>query len=184
MMAYVLDGQRDRYGLAAVTARVARFIRPGNGRTHMAEVFRQMAALEPAGETDFRPAIDHLAGRVRRKSVFVVFSDCYQDPEHLTKAIGALTLQGHDTILYQVYHPAELELPFPGFTLFRDLETGQLDTADAVEIRQAYQAVFAAHRATLKSGSRRFGTEFHSLPVSQDWDLVLAGLLRRRRAQR
>jgi len=182
MLAYLLNLQKDRFALAALAGSLVRFVRPATGRKHLAEVFRQMVELSPEGETDFPTCVRELARQIRRKEVFVCFSDCYQDPASLTKAIGTLRLMGHDVVLYQVFDPAEMDLPFAGFTLFRDLETGQVDAADPIEIRSAYQDVFLTHVEQLRHGTSASGIEFHSLPVSSDWDVVLARLLRERAA--
>jgi len=180
MLAYLLNRQRDRFGLATLAGSVLQYVRPSVGRKHLAVVFRHLVSLQPGGETDFDPCIRQLAGRITRKSVFVFFSDCYQDPDALTRAIGTLKLAGHDVLVYQLYDRTERDLPFPGFTLFRDLETGQVDAADAMEIRRAYRDVFDAHIRRLADGAAKFGIELHSLSVQPDWDLVLARLLRER----
>ena len=183
MLAYLLHLQRDRFALAALADRVVEFVRPSTGRKHLAQVLNRLVAREPSGETDLAPCVDRLARRVRRKSVFVLFSDCYQDPHALTRAVGSLRLAGHDVVLYHVYDPGEQDLTFSGFTLFRDLETGQIDAVDTPAIRAAYHDVFRAHVRRLGQGTRRFGVEFHSLPTSPDWDAVLAGLLHARAAR-
>jgi len=180
MLAYLLMRQRDAFGLTILRDRVARYLRPQSSRRHLAEVFRQLVTLEADGLTDFAAGVDQLLGQVRRRSVFVFFSDCYQDPAPLTKALGTLVVRGHDVILYQVYDPAEEELPFSGFTIFRDLEGEGLDAADPLAIRQAYRDVFAEHVRRLKDGTARFGIEFHSVAVRPAWDDLLADLLRAR----
>ena len=180
MLCYLLLGQRDAFGLTILRDRVARYLRPQSSRKHLVEVLRQLVEAQPTGLTDFAGGVEQLLNQVRRRSVFVFFSDCYQDPDLLTKALGMLAVRGHDVVLYQVYDPAEAELPFAGFTLFRDLEGEGLDAVDPLEIRRAYRDVFAEHTLRIKEGTSRFGTEFHSIPVSTDWDEVLAGLLRER----
>ena len=180
MICYLLLGQRDAFGLTILRDRVAQYLRPQSSRKHLVEVLRQLVEAQPTGLTDFAVGVEQLLNQVRRRSVFVFFSDCYQDPDPLTRALGMLAVRGHDVVLYQVYDPAEAELPFAGFTLFRDLEGEGLDAVDPLEIRRAYRDVFAEHTLRIKEGTSRFGTEFHSIPVSGDWDEVLAGLLRER----
>ena len=180
MLCYLLLGQRDAFGLTILRDRVARYLRPQSSRKHLVEVLRQLVEAQPTGLTDFAGGVEQLLNQVRRRSVFVFFSDCYQDPDPLTRALGMLAVRGHDVVLYQVYDPAEAELPFAGFTLFRDLEGEGLDAVDPLEIRRAYRDVFAEHTLRIKEGTSRFGTEFHSIPVSVAWDEVLAGLLRER----
>ena len=183
MLTYLLNLQKDRFGLAVMADRVVDLLVPSTGRKHLARVLNRLMAHLPAGQTDLAPCVDRLARRVRRKSVFVFFSDCYQDPESLTRAIGTLRLAGHDAVLYHVYDPGEQDLAFSGFTLFRDLETGQIDAVDPPAVREAYRDVFRDHVHRLGQGTRRFGIEFHSLATSPDWDVVLAELLHARAAR-
>ena len=182
MLAYVLHIQNDRSGLALVGGTLRDYLPPGGGRKHMAELFRRLAGAEPEGATDLSGGILSLGRRIHRKSVVAVFSDGYQDPAAIARAIGILRAQGHDGIFFQVYDPAETDLEFAGFTQFRDLENGQLDATDPAEIRRAYQEVFRSHQGTLRDGLARFGVAFHPLPVQENWDEALAAVLRTRSA--
>jgi len=180
LFGYLLNLRNDRFALASCTDEIGFFLPPGCGRNHLAEFFRRLVSLPIAGETRLERCAELLLKRVRRRSVIVVFSDCYQDPEPLTKALGTLSLRGHDVNLYQVVHEVEKDLLFTGFTLFRDLETGQVDPADPVEIREAYREVVQEHGHELRSGTARFGIEFRELTVTENWDMVLAALLHER----
>jgi len=181
MLAYLLNLQNDRFGFAALSARVTDFLAPSNGKRHLAELFRRMVSAAPAGETDMGACGAELLRRAGRKSVFVVFSDCFQEPAGLCRGLGMLRQQGHDVLVLHVFDPSETDLVFPGFTLFRDLETGQLDGADPMELREAYRDVCRAHSQALKDGLNSYGVEFAPLPVTAEWDVALAELLMRRR---
>ena len=125
---------------------------------------------------DERSAYD-LLRRASRKSVFILLSDCFQDPQALAKGVGALRRQGHNVLVFQIYDQSETDLTFPGFTLFRDLETGAVDAADPMEIRRAYREVFQEHQQALKDGLASYGVEFYPLPVTDEWEEALAVLL-------
>jgi uncharacterized protein (DUF58 family) len=180
MLSYLLVHQRDAVGLAAMNTQIIHYLRPATSRRHLAELFRALVSVTPEGDTDLAVCIRQLLGQVRRRAVFVFFSDCFQDPAALTKALGILTVRGHDVVLYQVYHGREKELDLTGFTLFRDLETGQVDPADPLEIKTAYKDVFAEHQRRLREGTARYEIEFHSVEVSENWEDNLANLLRLR----
>ncbi len=180
MLGFLLNLQKDRFGIARCSSKLEAFLRPSSGRKHLAQAMRYLASTEAAGETDFAACVHQLLPLVRRKSVFVFFSDCYQDPHALAKALGILRLQGHDVLLYQLYAQDEHELGFTGYTLFRDLETGVIDAADPMEIRAAYQQVVREHLEHLQAGCNRFGLEFHSIAVRDEYDDIMARLLRQR----
>lgn len=183
MLCYLLARQRDRFGFAALRDVPVHYSRPAASKAHMAEVFRQLVSIGAQGETDMASCVHLLRKQVSRRSVFVFFSDCYQPPEDLTRALGTLRMAGHDVLLYQVFEPAELDLPYNGFTQFRDMETGEVDAADALEIREAYRQVARDHMHALEAGTRRHGIEFHQVATTSDWDAVLAELLHARMAR-
>ena len=180
MLAYLLYCQNDRFGLAVLSDRLVDFVRPSAGKKHMAELFRRMVSTPVAGETALGACAPHLLPRLRRKSVLVLFSDCYEDPRALCRAVGTLHQQGHDAVVFHVYDDSETDLRFAGFTQFRDLETNQMDPADPAEIRQTYRQVFQAHAEALRNGLAAWGVEFYSLPVTEHWDAALARLLQER----
>lgn len=180
MLAYLMTSQRDRVGVACCASAVVRFVKPDTGKAHLAQLLHELVGQEPAGETDLAACVAQLQKQVRRKGVFVLFSDCYQDPSAIGKALGILAQAGHDVIVYQIFARTEADLDFAGFTLFHDLETGAIDSADPQEIRTAYQTVFRDHIETLKQQTSGFGIEFHSLSVSRDWELILSRLLHER----
>lgn len=184
LIAFIASRQRDRVGLATVNRDVTRYLRPGSGKKHLARLLGELSEARPAGETDFAAGLQRLAARTRRRSLLVLFSDCYQDPAPLVRALGLLRVAGHDAILFQVADPAESDLPFAGFTLFRDLEDGQIDPADPLEIRDAYRHVVREHLRALREGAARHAVEFHPLVTSNDWDITLATLLRQRERRR
>lgn len=183
MLAYILQRQKDRFGLAVLAQGLDDYLPPGGSRRHMGEICRRMAAIEPGGETALESGLTQLMQRRRRRGVCVLFSDGYQDPETLVQTLGTLTLRGHDVIFYQICDPDEDDLPFTGYTLFRDLETGQLDGADPLAIAAAFRDVAKRHSQALRDGAARFGIECSRLPATRDWDNVLATLLRGRVAR-
>jgi len=180
MLTYLLYCQNDRFGLAALSDRLVDFLRPSVGKKHMAELFRRMVSAPVGGETALGACVPHLLPRLRRKCIFVLFSDCYQDPRSLSRGIGTLRQQGHEAVVFHVYDESETDLRFAGFTQFRDLETSRVDPADPVEVRQAYRRVFKAHVEALSNGLAAWGVEFYPLPVTEQWEAVLARLLRER----
>jgi uncharacterized protein (DUF58 family) len=180
LLTHLVISQRDRVGIAFASDRVLSFVKPGSGGKHRAEMFRQLLAREPAGETDLAACTRQLLQFATKRSLFVFFSDCYQDPAALGRSLGILSRAGHDLIVYQVYDPAEADLPYNGYTLFRDVENGQIDPADPKEVRAAYLEVFRRHARDLKSIATSYGVEFHAIPVTDDWDIAMAQLLHER----
>ena len=180
MLAFVLNRQNDRFGMALFSDKLSAFLPPSSGRAHMSELCRRLVAAPEGGETDVAACGSLLVRRVKRKSVLFFFSDGYQAPDPLVHALSILALRGHEIVFFHIYDPSETDLDFVGFTQFLDLETNQVDLADPAEIRLAYRAVFHEHQRRLRDGLLRAGIEFHPLPVRAEWDAALAEILRKR----
>jgi uncharacterized protein (DUF58 family) len=180
MLAYLLVQQNDRCGLAVFGTRLARYLPPGGGRKHLAELFRRLLEAGAQGETDVAACAGQLLRQLSRRSVLLVFSDGFQAPEPLIRGLSMLSLKGHEVLFFQTYDPSETDLDFVGFTQFLDLETQTVDAADPMEIRQAYREVFRTHQQQLRDGLLRAGVQFYPLPVCTAWDETLADILRKR----
>ena len=182
LLTHLVVSQRDRVGIAFASDRVLSFTKPGSGGKHRAEMFRQLLAREPAGQTDLAACTRELLQYARKRSLFIFFSDCYQDPAALGRSLGILSRAGHDLIVYQIFDPAEADLPYTGFTLFRDMENGQTDAAGpegnfAPPIRRVFRI---RHTRDLKSIAMSYGVEFRTLAVTENWEAALAQLLHER----
>ncbi|MDA0839415.1 MAG: DUF58 domain-containing protein [Planctomycetota bacterium] len=180
MLGYLCFLGQNRFGLASCAESITDFLPPKMGNRHLAEFYRKLVEMNVRGETDLKGCAMSLTNHVRRRSLIIAISDCYEDPEALTHALGQLVLRGHDVILYQIVHEDEQELTQTSFTLYRDMETGQMDGADPLEIRDAYRDVAFEHGRKLSDGATRLGIEYHQLTVTEDWDRVLALLLHKR----
>ncbi len=78
--------------------------------THRAR--RAGRAPAAAAEPTSHAAADHLAERVRRGQLVIVFSDLFDDRDEALGRILALRARRNDLALFHVLDPAELEFPF------------------------------------------------------------------------
>jgi uncharacterized protein (DUF58 family) len=180
MLAWLCNSQNDRFAIAACGAALTGWLPPGGGKKHLASAFHLLVNQPFTGEADLAHCVALLLRQLRRRSIVILLSDCYEESEPLCAALGQLVARGHDVIVYQTVHPHEQDLEFNGFTLFRDVETGRADGADPAEIRTAYREVVHEHRRALHNGTAGHGIEFRELPVTTDWEAALATLLHAR----
>jgi hypothetical protein len=69
----------------------------------------------------------------------VIVSDLFTDLDKLYDALNRLRFSGHEVIVMQVLDRDELELPFEGPTVFRDIEGEEELFAEPWAFRRAYQ---------------------------------------------
>src|SRR5437763_3200225 len=98
-----------------------------------------MVQYAPEGTTDVPASLRAVLHNLKRRGLVVVISDLIDQPEETLKALRLLRSHRHDVLVFHVQDPAELESPFQGATLFRDLETGEELEIDPSPVRDGYR---------------------------------------------
>ena len=70
-----------------------------------------------------RPLKD-MSEHFKRRSILVLISDFYEDPDVILEAIKPLRFAGNDLIVFHVLDPAELDFSYTDASSFEDLESG------------------------------------------------------------
>ncbi|MFG0334756.1 MAG: DUF58 domain-containing protein, partial [Maioricimonas sp. JB049] len=77
--------------------------------------------------------------RLRRRGMFILFSDCFGDLEDLARALRVARARGHDVVVMQVLAPEEVHFNFRHWSSFQSLEAaGQKINLDPAAIRDEY----------------------------------------------
>lgn len=178
-VAWLAAQQGDRVGYVALG---------GDGRDgvppsarHLPLVLQAMARAAPVGTAPLAEALDRLARQPGRAGMWLIVSDCYEAPERIAGALGALRARGHDVILAHVVDPAERELPYGAPLTLSDLESGVRLALDPISIAADYRARFAAHAAELATRTVAAGVDVLQLASDQPLDRGLRGWLAHRR---
>ena len=112
---------------------------------------------------------------LRRRSLVFVLSDFISEPGWATP-LGRLARR-HEVLAVRLLDPLEMALPDIGLLTVEDAETGEqllVDTQDA-GFRQRFEALAAAHEATLRDQLGSAGADVLELATGDD---LLASLLR------
>jgi hypothetical protein len=91
-----------------------------------------------------------------------------------------LATQRHDVIVFHVQDAAELEFPFEGATLFRDLETNEELEIDPSAVRAAYLERMDALCRFYRKGLTDLGIDYQLINTAQAYDSALTAYLNRR----
>jgi uncharacterized protein (DUF58 family) len=182
-LAYFAHKQRDRVGFAAFDGEVIQHVPPA--AKHLEEVLRTIDRLEAGGQGKLRPPLTRIAGRLRRRSIVVLISDFYEQPDDAFDAVSLLRGRGNDVIAFHLLDAAELRFPFEEAAEFEDLETGQRIALAPETVRQAYQKLIDDHVATLRRRFREARVDYHLFATSVPLDYALYSYLSsRQRAAR
>jgi hypothetical protein len=93
----------------------------------------------PARKTELGGLLLSLADQFRRRNLLVIVSDLLTDLGALWDGLNRLRFSGHEVLIMQVLDRDELELPFEGPTIFRDIEGVEELFAEPWAFRRSYQ---------------------------------------------
>lgn len=179
-LAYLMLRQQDAVGLTLFGTRPGLFVPPRSRRTHLRQLMQAMVRHAPQGTTDVPASLRAVLHNVKRRGLVVVISDLIDAPEETLKALRLLRGHRHEVIVFHVQDPAELEFPFLGATLFRDLETNEELEIDPAAVRDHYVQQVRELGAFYKKGLNGAGIEYQPLDTRQPYDVALSAYMARR----
>ncbi len=180
-LAYLMLHQRDAVGLVTHDTRVRRLIEPRASAKHLLQVLHALEQTRPGGETGMAPLWHDLAGRLTRRGLVVILSDCFEQLGPLLRALQHFRHRKHEVLLFHVLAPEEMEFPFSKWTQFRDLEVaGNKLMVDPQRLRRHYLANFQVFCKELRDQAGRMRVDYHLLRTDQPVDRALGVYLTRR----
>ena len=103
---------------------------------------------------------------LRHRSLVMLFTDLFADPEPVIHALRRLRHGGHDVILFHILDEAEVRFPFDGMIEFEEPETHEKLQIDAGSFRPDYLSEIAAFAiTTAANASRPASTTCRSTPA-------------------
>lgn len=137
-IAYLLQKQHDAVSLALFDTDVRERIPASTHPSILLRIADLMDGTPAQGKTALDRTLGTLAESLPRRGLVVLISDLFGTIEELTAGLQALTLRGHDLIVFHVLDETELSFPFEGNILFRGLEDYPEVVADPRSLRDAY----------------------------------------------
>lgn len=176
-MAYLVLRQQDSVGLATFDSEIRALVRPAGSPSHLKEIFQAMDLAAGERKTAAGPIFHELAERFKKRGIFILLSDFFDDVTAMMKGLKHLRHRRHEVILMQVLDPAELEFPFQEMTEFRGLEQMPEAAVDPRALRGAYLAEFGAFLQRLKRACRAHGIDYVLLRTDQPLEVALSSYL-------
>src|SRR5499427_159811 len=159
-LTYFSSLQRDRVGFVAIERDVVDYVPPS--AKHLQLVLHSLERIEggsrgakPApGATLLEPPLKKLSESLRRRSVVVLISDLYEDPDDILRALTHLRGRGNDVIVFHLLDPREIDFSFSDASNFIDMETGTKMPIIPEYLRKQYRELVQQHTDAL---SKRIG---------------------------
>jgi uncharacterized protein (DUF58 family) len=176
-LASVLLRQRDSVGLALFNEGVQTFLPAAGTAPHLREVLRHLESFQTAPKTGIAATFHDLAERIKRRSLLIVLSDLFDDPQEVMNGLQHFRHRKHDVVVFHVLDRDELTFPFKETVVFEGMEEeGQLP-AEPNALRREYLRLFEEYVAALKRGCREMSMDYVPMPTDQPLDVALAQYL-------
>lgn len=182
-LARLMLRQRDSVGLSMVGRSLRQFIPPRGNASHLQAICSALRKAEAGGMSDLGAGLLESARRLKRRGLFLIFSDCFGDATALSRALHQLRLRGHEVLVLHVLAPEEVTFSFDRWSRFQCLEAADLHLdVDPTAIRRKYLERFEKFRKKLTSDCARLGCDYGLLETNRPLGDVLAEFLSRRAA--
>lgn len=182
-LCYLMIQQQDPVGLITFDDKIRQSLPPRSKRTQLGNILSLLANLRPKGQTDIAKSLIQIAAMLRHRSLVMLFSDLFADPEPVMQSLRRLRHGGHDVILFHILDEAEVKFPFDGMIEFEEPETLDKLQIDATSFRTEYLAEVKSFCESYRRECFQLGVDYVQLDTSMQFDKALMEYLVSRRAR-
>jgi uncharacterized protein (DUF58 family) len=182
-LARLLLHQRDAVGAAVLCEDSPVFVPPRQNASHLQAILHTLQNAKATSGGSLAAQIRACIPRMRRRGLFVLFSDCFGDLDELGKALRVVRARGHDVLVFQILAPEEVHFNFRHWSSFQSLEApGHKINLDPASVRDEYLKRFRAFLEQLEETVTGIGGDYVRVTTNHDLAETLAYFLRRRTA--
>jgi uncharacterized protein (DUF58 family) len=178
-LAYFSSLQRDRVGLAMIDNDVVDYVPPSS--KHLQRILQTLDRTErqgrdtkvTPGKSTLLPPLRKLSETMRRRSLVVLISDFYEDPEDIIRALSHVRGRGNDMMVFHLLDPREVDFSFADASNFIDMETGDKMPIIPEYLREQYRELVSAHTAALQKRIVEARSDYTLFDTSKPLDRAL-----------
>lgn len=183
-LAWLLLSQRDSVGMVTFDSRIREQLKPSSNRDGFRRITEILEATTPGADSSLADVLESILPTIRRRSMLILISDCFDDMDRLRKALQRFRHDRHEVIIFRIVAPEEEEFPFDRPTQFRNLENlDQRLLVDPARLRKEYLRQYNEFAATLKKDCGSIGVDCRRLLTSEPIQIGLGHWLAERMAQ-
>ena len=180
-LTYLMLHQQDAVGLLTFAEKIESFVPARARRSHLEVVLRELDRMVPGGRTALAESLHHLAERIRRRGLIVLFSDLMASPEAVLSGLAHFRHRQHEVLVFHILDPAERSFDFSEPATFVDRETGEEVALEPWEVQGTYRSRMDAWLDRYRRECRRAQIDYVTLDTSTPYDQALFAYLEKRR---
>jgi uncharacterized protein (DUF58 family) len=174
-LGYLAQRQRDRVGIITFDKEIVDHVPPSAKHFNVMLQTLDRAKAQRAGRL-IEP-LTRMAEFFKRRSIIVVISDLYEEPDALLDAMKPLKFLGNDLIVFHVLDPAELQFDYDDASSFEDLESGEQIPVVPESLAEEYRALIKGHIDALRTKFSEHRIDYTMLNTSEPLDRALFSYL-------
>ena len=176
--------QRDAVGTAILNEQSPLFLPPKQNAAHLQAILSTLLAAKPSHGGSLATLIRAMVPRMRRRGLFVLFSDCFGDLDELSTSLRIVRARGHDVIVMHVMAPEEIHFDFRHWSSFQSLEVaGHRMSLDPAAIRDEYLKRVKTFVERLENIVTGLGGDYVRMATNKDLAETLGWFMRERAAR-
>ncbi|MEZ6142488.1 MAG: DUF58 domain-containing protein [Zavarzinella sp.] len=179
-LSYVIVRQGDSVALNTFDQQWRTRLPASSSMANVTTILHTLESLQPQEKTSIGPLLESIADQVRRRGLFFIISDCFDDVEPFLKGIKHLRFQGHDVTVFHIMHPDEIHFSMTGNVKFDGLEIPEELKTRPHLIRPAYLNAVQAYLKELQAGCDAFRVDYQLMETDQPLEKTLPPYLVRR----
>ncbi len=180
-LAYLLLRQNDSVGLVLFDSKIESFIPTRSRMNHLKYLLGTLSKNEPSGKTSISNAIFELIPLIKKKSLFILFSDLLEDPKKVIKNINIMKAKKHEVIVFHILDRKELNFSFHNEALFRDMEDSKTILADPKNLKSLYKNKLNQFISRYKMGFAPKKVDYFQIITDIPYDKALREYLEKRK---
>lgn len=177
-LGYLLLAQRDATGLITFDTKVRDRFEPSTSPRNFQRLVNTLQECAPGGETSLSSLIEQVIPTIKRRSLIVLLSDCFDDLNRLSSVLKLFRHHRHEVLVMQIVAPEEEEFPYSRPTQFRNLErTSHRVLVDPHQLRAHYLEQYRAFGKELAKRCAGLGVDYHKLVTLEPYHTALGQFL-------
>jgi uncharacterized protein (DUF58 family) len=177
-LAYFSRQQRDRVGMVTFDTDIVDYV-PASAK-HLDVVLHKIDRIKARRPGALEAPLLKVAEMLRRRSILLLISDLYEDPDTVVKALSTLKHKGNDIIVFHILDPAEIDFPFDEAAHFEDLESGERIPVVPETLKDQYRTLMNEHMTRLSDRLIGNNIDYCRFVTSKPLDHALFEYLSRR----
>jgi len=170
-LAYLSMRQRDRVGIITFDEDIVSYVPPSAKHFNvLLHTLDQARAERPGRLLD---VLARAAEHFKRRSIVVLISDLYENPDALFDVIKTYAYMGNDLVVFHVLDPAEIEFPYREPSRFRDLESSEQVPVVPGVFAEQYRKLIRQHIDALTTKFSEGRIDYMQLDTSKPLDDAL-----------